>query len=346
MAVGFGPQVWAGFSVRDHRVARAYVAELLLFDRLVIPVPPPSKPDDPESPWDPMAVEYWTRSNWNPEKLQRLVRRLCRPGYDRVTVVGWDELMRKRWKQNMQDIEDVLRQTSAAYDLTGDVLMQSLTGVEFRAVSGYPSAAARFTRDATRDGTVVPSLEAVESVPARQQQLALRIGARFLVPDAPGRSDEYVLDQALELSSTPEFGAKRREFYAWLNGLPVENLSDETVLEQVEAALQEWNAVVRRAGSTTRSKFVFFTARVMPAVADAVGAAFGVPPVLSAGTSCALEVVNCASDLRTEPERPYGPTPASLIASAHDGLVPVGPIRALTSRIRYRRWHLAERLRG
>jgi hypothetical protein len=341
--VAAGPEVWAGFSVRDHCLQRAYVAELLLYDRLIIPAPPPTDPNDPESPWDPEAVGYWTRANWNPDKLRSVVRRLRNPKYDRVTVVDWDKSLRQRWKRQMQDVEEVLRSRHTAYDLTGTVLMASVSGQPFRAVTGYPSDAARFTRDTAREG-LVPSLEAADAVPPRQHDLALRLGARFLLPDASGRTDEYALDQALELSSSPEFAAKRREFYAWLNGLPVDRLTDEAVLGQAEAALEAWNALVRQAGKTPRHKFVFFTVRLMPAIAGLAGVAAGIDPVTAAAATCALEVVSCATDFRDEPERPHGPTPGPMIAAAREALVPVGPIRALTSQARYQRWRLAERL--
>jgi hypothetical protein len=353
MAVGFGRQVWAGFSVRDHCVARAYVAEVLLYDRLVIPVPPPSDPKDPASPWDPRAVEYWTCANWDPDKLRRLLRLLRRPEHDRVTIVSWDKRMRERWKQKMRTTEAVLGEHGAnlAYVITGSAAMDSIGAAaghgEFRAVTGYASAAARFTRDASKDGIPVAPLEAVEPVDVRHQELALRIGARFLVPDTPGRPDEYVLEQALEVSGTPEFAQKRREFYAWLDGLPIDRLSEETVLAQAEAALEEWNSLVRQASSRTRTKFVFFAVKLLPAVAELVGALHGLPPGTLPGTSFALDVASCAMETRGEPQRP-GPaaSPAALIAAAQDRLLPVGPVRALTSSVRYRRWQLAERLHG
>jgi hypothetical protein len=34
-------ELWGTFSVRDHLRRRAFVAELLIYDRLVIPYPPP-----------------------------------------------------------------------------------------------------------------------------------------------------------------------------------------------------------------------------------------------------------------------------------------------------------------
>lgn len=55
-----------------------------------------------------------------------------------------------------------------------------------------------------RDGIPNATLEAAEQVAARLRNWPLRLGARFLVAEAEGRPDEYVLEQALEASATPE----------------------------------------------------------------------------------------------------------------------------------------------
>jgi hypothetical protein len=350
MAVAFGPQVWAGFSVRDHCVARPYVAEVLLYDRLVIPTPPRIRPDDPGSPWDSKEVEgRW--ANWDPEKLRQILTPLCREGRDRATIVPWDKGLRKRWKHGMQSAEGLLRGANLAFDMTGDVLMQAVGAVQagqdrrFRAVTGYASAARRFTRDLARDGIPTAPLEAAQPMDSRRQEIALLIGARFLVPEAPGRPDVYVLEQALDLSSAPEFAGKRREFYAWLADLPVDKLGDETVLAQAEAALDEWNDRVRQTGLNTRTKFVFFATKAAAAGADMAGLLHGLPPVFSPAASIGLDVASYSLEARDEPQRAgFGPTPAPLIGAAQGRLQPAGPLRALTSSARYRRWQVAERL--
>jgi hypothetical protein len=39
-------ELWGTFAVRDHLVARAFVADVLLYDRLVIPTLPEGKPEE------------------------------------------------------------------------------------------------------------------------------------------------------------------------------------------------------------------------------------------------------------------------------------------------------------
>jgi hypothetical protein len=49
-------QVWGTYSVKDHCDPNAFVAEVMLYDRLVIPVPP----DDKER-------ARWRKAGWQPE---------------------------------------------------------------------------------------------------------------------------------------------------------------------------------------------------------------------------------------------------------------------------------------
>ena len=51
-------QVWGTFSVKDHCDPNAFVAEVMLYDRLVIPVPP-----------DAEERERWEKSGWQPDRL-------------------------------------------------------------------------------------------------------------------------------------------------------------------------------------------------------------------------------------------------------------------------------------
>lgn len=348
-----GPHVWAAFSVKDHCVARPFVADVLLYDRLMIPTPPRVRPEDPESPWDPKEVEErWAK--WDPQKLERLLRELCREDRDRATVVPWDERLRERWADKMKgySAEELLVDANLAYRATEDVVMLHAIGAgsltndrNFRAVRGYPSASQRFARDITRDGlSNAPQLEELEPLQPRRQERAVRIGARFLVPDASGRPDEYVLEQALDLSSDPRFVSSRREFYAWLDGLPL-GLSDDAVMYQADAAVSTWNASVRASGATKRTKFVFFTAKLAAAAGDLVGLMHGVPPVLFHGANVALEAGGYAVEAHETPAPAgFGASPGPLVGSAQARLRPVGAVRALTSAARYRQWQLGQRL--
>src|SRR4051812_36518426 len=49
-------EVWGTYSVRDHLDPRAFIADVLLYDRLVIPVPPEEEVDNwQEDGWDPAS---------------------------------------------------------------------------------------------------------------------------------------------------------------------------------------------------------------------------------------------------------------------------------------------------
>src|ERR1700694_3347983 len=64
-----GAQVWGTFAVNDHLVTNAFAREVLLFDRLVLPVPA-----------DDIERERWRRPNpknpdetWDPDRLNRIL---------------------------------------------------------------------------------------------------------------------------------------------------------------------------------------------------------------------------------------------------------------------------------
>src|SRR5690348_5816439 len=63
-------QQWGTFSVRDHLKARPFVAEVLLFDKLVIPRPATEKELSAEG--GPVVIEdqmgRWRHENWYPDQ--------------------------------------------------------------------------------------------------------------------------------------------------------------------------------------------------------------------------------------------------------------------------------------
>jgi hypothetical protein len=57
-------QIWGCYSVADHLVSRAFVADVLLYERLIIPVPPAN---------DTAQLSEWKRAGWNPERQEELL---------------------------------------------------------------------------------------------------------------------------------------------------------------------------------------------------------------------------------------------------------------------------------
>jgi len=81
-----GKQVWGTFSVKDHCDLRAFVAEVMLYDRLVIPVPP-----------NATERARWEDLGWDPARLEKALEILG----GRAFAVSWDELRQASWKNRL-----------------------------------------------------------------------------------------------------------------------------------------------------------------------------------------------------------------------------------------------------
>jgi hypothetical protein len=78
-------QLWGTFAVDDHLRPRAFVAETVLFDRLVVPQPPPDEGEQ---------YAEWTRAGWDPKKLKETLDLLG----DLAIAVPWDKPLRAEWQ--------------------------------------------------------------------------------------------------------------------------------------------------------------------------------------------------------------------------------------------------------
>lgn len=79
-------ELWGTFSVGDHLRRRAFVSDVLLYDRLVIPTPPES---------DVGEQDRWRQMGWRPARQRRLLGLL---GRNRVIRVPWTEFHRQSWE--------------------------------------------------------------------------------------------------------------------------------------------------------------------------------------------------------------------------------------------------------
>ena len=90
-------ETWGTFSVADHLEEKAFVADVLLYDRLVLPVP------------DSKERERWETLGRQPEVLDRKLRILeeashsRRPGPLLVERLPWTEEFRNRLDQEYPD---------------------------------------------------------------------------------------------------------------------------------------------------------------------------------------------------------------------------------------------------
>ena len=251
-----GRQVWGTFSVNDHCQSRAFIADVMLYDCLVIPVPPAG--DSKE--WD-----RWEVNKWDPRRQERLIKVLG----DRARAVEWDAYHQDQWRSRFEAGGDVAKQTAPwAFQASRTQLLSELqpgvTGVE--AITAYPSL-----EKLERDLGVKPAGGGPIQLPIGAVTAVL--GREFLVPDDPDWNDEDLskaedlLKAAVELSSDPTFKRKRSSYWRWqreFTGSDVitDQQAVEAAVEEMRELIEEEQAVVRKANIRTTSRYAFLVASI------------------------------------------------------------------------------------
>ena len=266
-------EIWGTFSVRDHLVERAFVADVLLYDRLVIPTKPEnSDPSDWPAkwglahqqrlldvlgelaipiPWTTDRQQYWQQKFDDAHREGR--------GQARTEVIGG--VATDAANARADDLQfQVTRMVLADYSNAeaDDRLFRRLRatgkarpGSELEAVAAYPSFDA-FNRDvatAANDAPPQGSFCAPTAI----------FGWNFFVPasaDRGKREDLHLLEKAIRLARRADYIELRGEFYKWLSDIseggvpPAEARSDmEKRIGEYQKLMEgeEWKKWTRRA---------------------------------------------------------------------------------------------------
>ncbi len=240
-------EVWGTFSVKDHLAVNAFVSDVMLYDRLVIPTPP----NDEE-------YKRWEKEGWRPNDLDRILEILG----DRAYKVKWDEARQEKWKTRFEAGDDVSGGTgnwafvATRVELTQD-LPRHVTGVE--AVVPYPSV-----DDLTKELNVE---EYQVQIGSFGTTVAAVVGREFLVPNNPNRSYEDLLKEAIDLSSEPAMRHKRAGFWRWHRefvddkGL-TDQLAIKAAIEEMQEMLEEERAFMRKKKVQTTIQYAYVVATV------------------------------------------------------------------------------------
>ncbi len=262
-----GRQVWGTFSVKDHCDPSAFVAEVMLYDRLVIPIPP-----------DAGERARWESEHWNPARLDTILEILG----DRAYPVTWDASRQTSWKNRYEAGKSVSQDTGKwAFAATRGVLTQGLPGhvTGIQAVANYTSL-----DDLQGDLSLRPIVPG--TLPLQMAETVAILGHKFLVPNDPRWAYEDLLREAVELSSERPFRRKRASFWRWQRSfyddkeVITETAAIADAVEEMEDLLEDERALVRKQRIRTGSQFAFLLGSVAlgflggPLTAVAVGGAF------------------------------------------------------------------------
>lgn len=241
-------QVWGTFSVKDHCEANAFVAEVMLYDRLVIPVPPD---EDERARWD--------AQKWQPKRLEKILKILG----DRAYVVKWDAERQARWKSRYEARTEVAQAAgdwafaASRTELTAS-LPRNVTGIQ--AVTNYTSIA-DFEKEVglKADGGAMPLYGGTA--------IAV-IGHEFLIPNDPSWDYEHLLSEAVALSSEEAFRRKRASFWRWQREfLSDKGITDQSAIreavEEMRELVEEEKTVVKRKRIHTVTQFSFVIGTVI-----------------------------------------------------------------------------------
>jgi hypothetical protein len=268
-------QRWAAFSVRAHRDLGSLAADILLYDRIILPVPE----DEPE-------YERWIRANWNPADIAPRVVQAA----GRIIPVPWTAQLRAEWKNRW----DALRALGGevGYGLTG-VVYASYPPAWAEIVASVPSdqlpprkpavlAGFQSAEEARAELGLVPASGARESagkpgdnIPgARPVDLVVALQVRRMVHEPAVKDPEEAFLTAVSLAENSRFQHARRNLFDWEDKLFVDGWEPEEAEKELLGLEEEYRDAVRATARQTRMRLA---ATLIPKAAGWAVAASGHP---------------------------------------------------------------------
>jgi len=245
-------EVWGTFSVKDHCDPDAFIAEVMLYDRLVVPIPT-----------DSVQRTHWSENRWDPDLLDKLLEILG----ERALPIPWTKQREENWRQRF-DAEKSLA-AEWAFAATRSELIAGLpsnvTGVQV--VTNFPTI-----NEMERELRIKP-IEATADILSHRSVMAI-LGSEFLVPENGRLSHEDRLKQAVELSSDVSAGRKRAAFWRWQRdffadyGGIINQATINAAIEEMNDLLEEQKASIRRQRIKTVVQFSFMAGSVVLGVCD------------------------------------------------------------------------------
>lgn len=217
-------EVWGTFSVNDHLQNWPFVSDLMLFDRLRIPVPEVNN-------W-----KEWDDESWQPERQQAILEVLG----ERAKPIVWDGAQQKTWQQRWdRAIETGLATKASAFQFTRDQLIESLP----RGVTGVQSIACYPNYDTLRSDLQLEDVKDSHQ-PPQFGTVAAVLGRTFLVPAETQRNPQdfneelELLRRVVKLTSDHRFKGRRASYWRWQREFTDGVVTDQ---ETISALVSEMN---------------------------------------------------------------------------------------------------------
>lgn len=246
---------WGSLSVKDHLDLRALAMDVLLYDRLVVPVPADISPRGREFEWGRKAVEEWQDENWDPGLLRNVLVELG----DLAVTKPWTGWRRETYTQKIaeiraiqEDIQDIQKELkeAAPYHATRRILAEEPIQTLPEGVTKVNVACAyRSEHDLRLDWFLGPQ-------PAAGAPKGVIFGYQLHAPD--GDNPENVLADAVRLArDSDSFKEKRRALYDWERRKIGEDYAPEEALAEMRQLVGAYNEAVAAAVNKVYLKAAF-----------------------------------------------------------------------------------------
>jgi hypothetical protein len=254
-------QLWGTFSPADHLRRRAFVADVLIYDRLVVPVP---------AERDGELWRKWEK-RWNPSRQTELLDVIKSESPRLLYPVPWTAALDVNWRAHAE----AEQRLSLARDAADDVAQIQ------EAKAGDPDSVGQYAerrylvdyvdprRDRELRGAVPPGeVEVVTAygshhlfsrdVPMDTNSEAdadLTLLSAFawplIVPSDSRRSDADLLKEALELANRDETRDYRLAFHRWRRSQPSGTTASDA-RKELEENISRYGDLMRRTRTRTR----------------------------------------------------------------------------------------------
>ncbi len=240
---------WGTFSVIDHKDSSAFIPEVLLYDRLVIPVP-----------CDDQDRQRWAKEGWDPDLLDQRLETLG----DIAVKSMWDEAQQATFHQRMEQLNKVRFDSKNILQESKEVLPYQMTRMilaEQKPVK-LPEGVSRVTVvSAYQSASDFEADFILKDEPDDQAHLGLLLGQEIAVPasdDDPGKA----LKCAIELAKSGDFKKKRGALYKWQEDVIQSGIEPENAIQEMNELISNYNDCVKKAVKKVYYRYAFTLAGI------------------------------------------------------------------------------------
>jgi hypothetical protein len=262
-------ELWGTFSVMDHLHKGAFLPEVVLYDTLLIPIPPDPKraKTDEDRAFAEKQRARWKKMGWKPKRLERL-----------ITILGpvaepieWDRQRHEDWAKQYADYAKKNKPTQAADlvgrmmagQLTGEVLLKDLPAKAEGAVAVAPFTSLAQLKD---DLGISEAQDLSERLHASQglrgNLVSAVVGREFLLPTDPDWNEFDLLREAVDLVGQEDYRDARRVFHAemlrFIRDQQTDYDSVKGAVEAMELQLKQLDQLARKRKRWRRAGRGFF----------------------------------------------------------------------------------------